>query len=120
MTVAAILVLRLSSLGDIVLTSSFLQSCAEHFPKARLDIVVRDDFVALASALPGVHRVIGVSRRAGPAELLALGARLAHEPYAHVFDLHHSLRSRLLTWKLWHRRRPGFGKQALPRFGYLL
>ena len=113
---AAILVLRLSSLGDIVLASSFLQSCREHFPEARLDCVVREDFVALATALPGVARVIAVSRRAGPLQLLAVGASLAREPYEHVFDLHQSLRSRLLTWRLRRRLRPGFSKQELPRW----
>ena len=113
---SAILVLRLSSLGDIVLTSSFLQSASEHFPAARIDFVVREDLLALAAALPGVRRVIAVQRRAGVPELVALGARLAREPYAHVFDLHSSLRSRLLTWSLRSRLRPGFAKQSLPRW----
>ena len=113
---AAILVLRLSSLGDIVLASSFLQSCREHFPAARLDCVVREDFVPLATALPGVARVVAISRRAGPLQLLSVGAALAREPYEHVFDLHQSLRSRLLTWRLRGRLRPGFSKQELPRW----
>ncbi len=113
---SAILVLRLSALGDIVLTSSFLQSASEHFPAARIDFVVREDLLGLAAALPGVRKVIAVSRRAGMPELLALGARLSREPYEHVFDLHSSLRSQLLTWRLRRRVRPGFAKQSLPRW----
>src|SRR6188474_2485387 len=111
-----ILVLRLSSLGDVVLCSSFLQSLGEHFPGARITFVVREDLAALASALPGVSRVVAVRRRAGAAALLALAARLAREPYAHVFDVHGSVRSRLLTLGLRRRSRRGFDKQALPRW----
>ena len=112
----AILVLRLSSLGDVVLTSSFLQSAREHFPEAHLDFVVRDDLVPIATALPGLRRVVAVARRAGPAALAQLGSALARENYMHVFDLHSSLRTRLLTWRLRRRLRPGFSKQELPRW----
>ena len=111
-----ILVLRLSSLGDVVLASSFLRSCREHFPSAHVTFVVRDDLAELAAALPGVERVVAVPRRLGIAALLRLGAELARRPYAHVFDLHHGMRSRLLVRGLGARRRDGFGKQALPRW----
>src|SRR5262249_14771961 len=36
--------------------------------------------------------------------------------YAHLFDLHQSARSRLLTSRMRARVRPGFGKQLLPRW----
>ena len=111
-----ILVLRLSSLGDIVLTSSFLQSCRERFPAARVDYVVRDDYAALGRTLPGVDRVLEVPRRANAAALLRLGADWARTGYVHVFDLHQSLRSRLLTWRLRPRLRGGFHKQEVPRW----
>jgi len=81
-----------------------------------LHLVVREDFLPIATALPGVEKVIGVSRRARATDLLALGSALAREPYAHVFDLHLSLRSRLLTWRLQGRLRRGFSKQELPRW----
>jgi heptosyltransferase-2 len=63
-----------------------------------------------------VDKVIGVSRTAGVADLLAMGRDLARRPYRHVFDLHHSLRSRLLTWRLQRRLCRGFSKQELPRW----
>lgn len=111
-----ILVLRLSSLGDVVLSSTFLQACAARFPDAGITYVVRDDLVEVAAALPGVTRVVGVPRRLGGLGLLRLAARLGRTRYAHVFDLHHSLRSRLLVLGLLGRRRRGFGKQSLPRW----
>jgi heptosyltransferase-2 len=114
--VQRILVVRLSSLGDVVLTSSLLRSLAEHFPAAGIDFLVRDDLVEIATALPGVQRVIAVPRRAGAGLLVGLSRRLARGGYAHVFDVHHSLRSRLLTSGLRRQLRPGFTKQELPRW----
>lgn len=111
-----ILVLRLSSLGDVVLTSSFLQSCRETFPGAPVDFVVRDDYAGLARVLPGVDRVLQVPRSAGVGALLRLGSSWARAGYMHVFDLHRSLRSRLLTWRLRGRLRGGFHKQEIPRW----
>ena len=111
-----ILVLRLSSLGDVVLTSSFLQSAAEHFPGARITFVVRDDLSEVAGALPHVAQVVPVRRAGGLGELRVTAGALARTPWAHVFDLHRSLRSRLLTLRLGPRLRPGFDKQELPRW----
>jgi heptosyltransferase-2 len=115
MQVERILVLRLSSLGDVVLTSTFLKNLRDHFPDAAIDYVVRDDLVDLAAALPGVTRVIAVQRQARGA-LLAMARQLRHAGYAHAFDLHQSLRSRLLTGGLRGILRPGFAKQSLPRW----
>jgi len=110
-----IVVVRLSSLGDVVLTSSFLASCAEHFPAAQISYVVREDWAAVASALPGVQRIYAVPRAAGTSALLSLRRELRRLRPAHVFDLHHSLRSRVLTLGA-PNLRPGFGKQSLPRW----
>lgn len=110
-----IVVLRLSSLGDVVLTSSFLASCAQHFPALQIAFVVREDLAAIASALPGVHRLYAVPRRAGAAALWALRSELRRLQPAHVFDLHHSLRSRVITFGM-PNRRPGFSKQSLARW----
>lgn len=110
-----VLVLRLSSLGDVVLTSSFLNSLMRTLPEAVIDYVVRDDLAPLAAALPGVQRVIAVPRGAR-GSLLRLARQLAANGYDHVFDLHHSLRSRILTIGLRRQLRGGFSKQSVPRW----
>jgi lipopolysaccharide heptosyltransferase II len=111
-----VLVLRLSSLGDVVIASSFLDRMARAWPESRVTFVVREDWAEIAAALPGVARVVAVPRRLGLAGLLALGRDLARTRWAHVFDLHQSVRSRLLTWAVRPRLRPGFDKQLLPRW----
>jgi len=111
-----ILVVRLSSLGDVVLTSSFLRSCGQHFPRARVTYVVREDLIEVAAALPHVSRVVAVPRGLGVPGLLSLAAELGRGGYGHAFDLHHSLRSRLLLARLQGVLRDGFTKQELPRW----
>jgi hypothetical protein len=111
-----ILVLRLSSLGDVVLTSSFLQSLDDHFPGAPVTYVVREDLGMVAAALPGVQRLVAVPRGLGAAGLLDLGRQLRRDGYAHAFDLHRSLRTRWIGAALRERLRPGFHKQELARF----
>lgn len=111
-----VLVLRLSSLGDVVLTSSFLQSLPEHLGPVRVGFVVREDLATLAAALPEVSEVVPVPRRLGARGLWRLAGELARTPYEHVFDLHGSLRSRLIGSRLRGRLRPGFHKQAIARW----
>jgi lipopolysaccharide heptosyltransferase II len=111
-----ILVVRLSSLGDVVLSSSFLRSLQAAFPDASIEFAVRDDLEPLARMLPHVSTVHPVARRAGPAGLLRQARDLARRDYAHVFDLHQSLRSRILCAGLLRRRRGGFHKQSLARW----
>ena len=95
-----ILVLRLSSLGDVVLTSTFLRALHDVFPAANVDFVVREDLAPIATALPHVSRVVAVTRGLALPALLDLAAGFARHGYAHVFDLHQSLRSRLLTSRI--------------------
>ncbi len=111
----AVLVLRLSSLGDVVLTSAFLDSLSSVWPESRVTFVVREDLAEVALALPGVERVVAVRRRLGLFGLLGLASELARTPWAHVFDLHASVRSRVLTAGLRRRLRSGFDKQTVPR-----
>src|SRR5262249_31559124 len=111
-----VLVLRLSSLGDVVLASAFSREVAAALARARVTFVVREDLCEVAAALPGVSRVVAVPRHAGIAALASLAAEIARTNWSHVFDLHSSLRSRLLTLGVRRRMRAGFHKQALPRW----
>jgi 3-deoxy-D-manno-octulosonic-acid transferase/ADP-heptose:LPS heptosyltransferase len=79
---AHILVVRLSALGDIVLTSPALLLLRQTYPQAVIDLLVDPPYAAIAAALPGVTHVV-TSR-----------AALAG-PYALVIDFQNKLRSRI-------------------------
>lgn len=91
-----ILVLRFSSLGDIVMLTPTLRALRARFPFAQIDLVVRADFLDLVRDNPHVDRKIGLPRGEGVAALLRLGREINRERYDLVYDAHRSLRTMAL------------------------
>jgi heptosyltransferase-2 len=88
-----ILVIRLSSLGDVVLTAPALRALRSRFPTSRIDFLTSKPYVDLASALPGVDRVLEFDKRGGLKELLRWQFRLLRTRYSIIVDLQNSSRS---------------------------
>lgn len=82
-----ILVLRFSSIGDIVLTTPVLR-CLKRQLGADLHFLTKNAYTAILDANPNVNRVWGFDKDPG----LLLPA-LKAEQYDWVIDLHHNLRS---------------------------
>ncbi|MEW6517493.1 MAG: glycosyltransferase family 9 protein [candidate division FCPU426 bacterium] len=94
------LVIRLSSLGDIVLTQPVLAQMER--AGYRVDLFVKPEYVALGKLLPGAARVLSA-----PADL---------EPrYALVLDLHDTPRSRRLGRRVQAGRKLRYNKHPLAR-----
>lgn len=91
-----ILILRFSSLGDIVMTTAMVRSLRKAFPRARIDMVVRADFLDLIRQNPHLDGRIGLRRASGIRGLIRLLKRLNRERYDLVYDAHRSLRSTFL------------------------
>jgi len=90
-----ILVIRFSSLGDILLTAPALRSLRKRFPSAHIDLLVADEFRDAAELIPGPNRVLGFNRRGGFTELLTLRRKLSR-CYHVVVDLQNNFRSSFL------------------------
>jgi len=82
-----ILVIRFSSIGDIVLTSPVLR-CLKQQAGAEIHYLTKAKFAGLVEANPYVSRVFSLQ-----GELSPLIALLEMEDYDYVVDLHHNLRS---------------------------
>ena len=93
-TPSRILVIRFSSMGDIVLSSPVTRQLGRLFPDAEIDFLTRSEYVSLARALPGVAAVQRLDPGTG---LLRLVSRLRERRYDLAFDLHGNLRSRLVA-----------------------
>jgi len=93
-TPSRILVIRFSSMGDIVLSSPVTRQLARLFPDAEIDFLTRSEYVSLACALPGVAAVQRFDPGTG---LLRLVSRLRERRYDLAIDLHGNLRSRLVA-----------------------
>jgi heptosyltransferase-2 len=110
-----ILVVRFSSIGDVILTTPLLRALRRRHPGARITFVTKRATAPLVEGNPAVDRVVAL----GPGESVgALASRLRDETYTDGLDLHGSLRSRLLRWRIparWH----GYSKRALPRWALI-
>jgi heptosyltransferase-2 len=91
-----ILLLRLSALGDVVLTTPLIRVLRRNFPNATIDFVVKAGFAELVEHNPHLDTVHRVAPQAGLQGLLRLGRSLRDERYDVVLDLHRNFRSRFL------------------------
>ncbi|MBR3979924.1 MAG: lipopolysaccharide heptosyltransferase II [Bacteroidales bacterium] len=92
-TVNKILVFRLSSIGDIVLTTALLRCLRNTFPDAQIDFVVKKQFADILRCVPFVSNVIELDSKKGFSELLAIRNQLRNEQYDVALDIHKNWRS---------------------------
>lgn len=92
-----ILILRLSSIGDIVLVSPLLRVLRRRFPAAVIDFVVKSEFAPLVQYNPNVSNVHVIEPAAGLSGLWQLGQTLHDARHDIAIDLHKNFRSRFLV-----------------------
>lgn len=85
-----ILVIRLSSLGDVVLTGPVYKSLKAHWPDCRVTVLVKPQFAAALKGHPGVDEVVPFT---GITDALRL---VKERGFTHLLDLHGNLRSFLI------------------------
>ena len=93
-----ILIIRFSSIGDIVLTTSPLNSIRNAFPNAQITFLTLDQFSPLLEYHPDIDYLISINRQSTIIELLDLRRYLIAKNYDIIFDFHNSIRSNILTY----------------------
>lgn len=92
-----ILLIRLSAIGDILLTTPLLRALRTQYPNAQLDFVVKSEFAEVLRYHPALNTLYEVNTKKGWPELMALGRRLFAADYDVIFDIHKNFRSRYLV-----------------------
>jgi heptosyltransferase I len=105
-----ILIVKLSSLGDVVQTIPVVTDILEYYPNAQIDWVVEESFAPLIRSVHGVRRVIPIAQRrwnrsgikqffngATRAEKSVFFKELARTEYDAVLDLQGLIKSGLVT-----------------------
>ncbi len=110
-----ILLLRFSSLGDILMTTAMIRAVRTRFPHARIDFAVREDFKGLVETNPHLDRIWTIKRGAGMKGLFRLAHDLNREHYDLVYDAHRSLRSRFLMARVSAKNKVTYAKHYLSR-----
>jgi len=93
----SLLVIKPSSLGDIVHGLQILQTVARQLPDCRITWIARDRFAPLVEAAPFIHEVIHFRRKEGVRGLWDLMKTLHGRHFDAVWDMQGLLRSGLMA-----------------------
>ena len=90
-----ILIIRFSSIGDIVLTSPVIRCLKEQLPECEIHYLTKKQFSPLFKANPYVEKVYSIER-----EVSEILNELKNENYHFVVDLHKNFRSKKVIHSL--------------------
>lgn len=90
------LIIRFSSVGDIVLSSPLVRGVRRRFPQSQIDYVTRAEYAQLVKFNPNLNLTYEFDASKGFDGLRALKRVLRTEGYDLIIDIHNSLRSRFL------------------------
>jgi heptosyltransferase-2 len=91
-----ILIIRLSSIGDILLSTPFIRQVRETFPMAKIDFILKDIYIDLLKYNPHINEIYSLKLTNERDELYDLKVKLRGKKYDLIFDLHNNLRSNYL------------------------
>lgn len=86
-----ILIIRFSSIGDLVLTTPVYRCLKAKYPNALIHVVVKKKLSGILASNPNIDKLILFE-----GDLFSLAMSLRQEEYDYVIDLHNNLRSSLL------------------------
>ncbi|MBF0287930.1 MAG: glycosyltransferase family 9 protein [SAR324 cluster bacterium] len=95
-----ILIIRFSSLGDIVLTTPVFREVKRIYPHSHITLLTSTDFSNVIMNNPYIDAVIEHPRRESWQELHQLTRYLKKKSFDLIYDIHCSLRSRFIRWQL--------------------
>ncbi|MCK5032553.1 MAG: glycosyltransferase family 9 protein [Calditrichia bacterium] len=88
-----LLIIRLSSIGDILLTTSFIRQTRLNFPHSKIDFIIKDEFAELLKFNRNINHLIKYDSKTGFRGLIELKSSLIKNNYDLIFDLHNNFRS---------------------------
>lgn len=89
------LIIRFSSIGDIILTSPVVRNLKTQFPNAEVHFVTKKNYQSLLSNNPYVDKCFVLEN-----SLNKLVDELKNENYDYIIDLHNNLRTSIIKLKL--------------------
>jgi len=98
------LIIRFSSIGDIVLSSPLIRVLRTAYPDGQIDYLTKSEYGELVRTNQNVNVTHLYDSATGLDGLKALREKLKAERYTHVIDIHNSIRSRFLRGRLGTRR----------------
>ncbi len=113
-----ILIIRLSSIGDIIQCMGIIGGLRHRFPDAQIHWITRSDMVDTLSIDKRIDKIWSFDKREGLAGLLRLCGCLKREGFDYIYDAHNNIRSAIIKGVLrpcpFHR--PGLVVRSKDRF----
>ena len=93
---AKFLIIRFSSIGDIIQCMNVVNGIKNHFPDAEIHWVARKDMGSFLNMDKRIDRVWGFDKKAGFKGLLRMAKKLKAEKFDYIYDAHSNIRSNIL------------------------
>ena len=88
-----ILILRFSSLGDLVLTTSTLSLLKKRFPEAKIFFATHEKYSEILENNPNITKILKLKKNEG---IIKFIQKIKKEEITHILDLHNKLRSKFI------------------------
>ncbi len=112
-----ILIVRFSSIGDIVQSTSPLKTIRKSFPDSPITFLTLNTYAPLLEMHPDIDSLLSIKRKQSVKELLEVRKYLRHQRFQVIYDLHNSIRSNFLTFgiskKVCRLRKPRLKRSGL-------
>ncbi len=111
-----ILIIRLSSIGDIILTTPVIRLLRKRFPEAHIDYLTKSRFAGLLRHDPQIDRLIEFPETGTLKNLFQIRHFLREQNYNVIIDLHKNFRSLILSVRQNTKFTGRLRKYGWPRF----
>lgn len=97
-----ILVIRMSSIGDVILTTPVLKAFKKKYPESQIDFLVLEQFKDAISGVKYIDNLITFNKKRddGLKNILRFADSLKGNGYDYIFDLHAKFRSKIIAKRL--------------------
>ena len=112
----SILVMRFSSIGDIIQTTSTLSTFKKYLPDSTIDYLTLDHFKPILKNHKSLNKVHSIPKDAKYSNIIELILKLKSNKYDHIVDLHNSPRSKVFCLFLKKSKIKKIKKPRLKRF----
>jgi len=109
-----ILIIRFSSIGDIVLTTPVIRNLRKKFPQATLHYLTKKKFAGIVTSNPYLDKVLLLEDDLGQTI-----RQIKEENYDEIIDLHHNLRTLRIKSALPKARFYSFNKLNIEKWMYV-
>lgn len=93
---AKFLIIRFSSIGDIIQCLGIISGIREHFPDAEIHWITRKDMSSILRMDRRINKIWEFDKSAGLKGLLRMARQLRKEHYDYIYDAHSNIRSNIL------------------------